>query len=156
MISFLVLYPSVSSLPFPYPSPFSSTSTQWCCAVCQKTEWVDYCIMSFVYMFMKWGISLRRDVHTSVVIGSSVYPRKGDEWLHLWVASVRKLNVLFLWAVSWNSKCVLWWTSGSACSSPCGQFSRPHGRDTGVMTWSPHIEAIFISTWSKDCILHLL
>lgn len=57
-------YPSLSLWPFAsfilLPLfPFSSTSTQWCCAVCQKIKQVYYCIMNFVYMLMKWWKQLK-------------------------------------------------------------------------------------------------
>lgn len=54
--------PSLSPPAFPtfipLPLPFS-TSTYWCWPVCQKIKQVYYCIMNFVYMFMKWWDQLK-------------------------------------------------------------------------------------------------
>lgn len=96
--------------------PYSPAHLLSGAVLCQKTQWVYYCVM-------KWDIGLRGDVHNSVVKGALAQERGMRGYSCGWIASLRKLNLLFLWAVPWSIKCEHWWTSDSSHCSPCGQFT---------------------------------
>lgn len=158
LTSFLVLYLVISCCPshtHPLLSALQHISSVVLCRVSEDR--VDYCIMSFRYMFMKWDIGVRRYVDNSVYVRSSI-PGKGgwmDGYSCEWMTSLRNLNLLFLWAVTWNIKCVHWWASDSTFFL-VDSLLVPCWRGTVRTEVKSSRKNIFTSTWSKDCILHLL